>query len=426
MNAKHHLEIQADSTSSESASVRHSRMLATRRLAQGDLEGALAAFQEVVKAAPNEPACRQKVAEILQRLRRTREALAEYESAAELWARTGSLLRAMALCKIILQLDPQHLRIPALLANLYTQHEAPRGEAARMGAHPIEPTAPIPFFSSLERDVFIEVLAGFERRVFRPGELIAREGAPGRSMFIIVEGEVSVLRQRNASQSLPVATMRESEFFGEMALMYDGPRLSSVVAVTETVLLELTRERMQGLVERHPHLGEVVHRIYRQRLVANAMRSNPLFAGWPEELCHTVSEAFTPVSVPAGEEILPQGRRAHALYLLLRGRCTAFHQHVDGHETPYPEMAEGDVFGEISLLRDQPTTASVRATTPCVLLKLEREVLEEHLPRHPMLHKESAAPRRRAHAPDHHAAVWTPHPQRPHASVRRAPGSLAL
>jgi cAMP-dependent protein kinase regulator len=375
-------------------------------IAQGDLEGALAAYQDRAKAAPNEPAWRQKAAELLQKLGRTTEALAEYEAAAELWAKTGAMLRAMALCKVILQLDPRHIRIPALLAHL--QQEQSRSQAAHetrgvttspdltrgaslqssVGAPPVEKAAPIPFFSSLNRDVFLEVLAGFERRVYPPGAVIAREGAPGRSMFIIVEGEVSVVRQGDAGPQLPLATLSEGEFFGEMALMYEGPRLSSVTAVTETVLLELSRERMQGLAARYPQLGEVVHRLYRQRLLANALRSNPLFAGWPEDLCQKVTEAFTPVSVPAGEEILTQGQPGHALYLLLRGRCAAFHRHVDGAETPYPEMAEGDVFGEISLLRGKPATASVRALTPCVLLKLEREILEQHLPRHPMLHKE--------------------------------------
>jgi cAMP-dependent protein kinase regulator len=132
----------------------------------------------------------------------------------------------------------------------------------------------------------------------------------------------------------------------------------------------------------------VFHRLYRQRLLANALRSNPLFANWPEELRQTVMEAFTPLSVQAGEEILSRGQPAQALYLLLRGRCEAIHPHVDGHETPYPEMTEGDVFGEISLLRSKLATATVRATMPCVLLKLEREVLEQLLPQHPQLHQE--------------------------------------
>jgi cAMP-dependent protein kinase regulator len=161
-----------------------------------------------------------------------------------------------------------------------------------------------------------------------------------------------------------------------------------VVAATEAVLLEFSRERMEAIAARYPQMEEAVQRLYRQRLLANALRSNPLFAGWPEELRQLVSEAFTPLPAQAGEEILSRGQPGHALYLLLRGRCAAFHQHVDGRETPYPEMSEGDVFGEISLLRSKLATASVRATTPCVLLKLDGQILDQLLPRHPMLQKE--------------------------------------
>jgi CRP-like cAMP-binding protein len=377
-------------------------------LAQGKLESALAAFQEVVQAAPGEPLHRQKVAEVLHRLGRTQEAIAQYEAAAVTWARTGWLLRAIALCKVILQLDPGHTRTQALLASLHARREQPRALAARqesslptppgltrrrpspapVAASPEEPMAPIPFFSSLGREVFLEVLAGVERRLCQPGDVIVQEGAPGSSMFIIVEGEVSVVRQGQTQQPVTLAKMGEGEFFGEMALLYEGTRLSSVVATTECVLLEFSRKRMEAIAARYPQLDEVVQRLYRQRLLANALRSNPLFAGWPEDLQQAVSEAFSPISVQQGEEILSRGQPAHALYLVLRGRCVAFHQHVDGRETPYPEMAEGDVFGEISLFRSKLATASVRATMPCVLLKLDQATLERLLPHHPMLHKE--------------------------------------
>ncbi|MBN1210743.1 MAG: cyclic nucleotide-binding domain-containing protein [Myxococcaceae bacterium] len=376
-------------------------------LAEGNLEAALVAFREVASAAPNEPTWRQKVAEILQKLGRTQEAIAEYEAAAAAWARTGWLLRALALCKIILQLDPKHTRTQALLANLHAREqprglpqsperprERPLGLRARASQRtpeekaPAQPLAPIPFFTSLGREVFLEVLSGVERRVCQPGEVIVQEGAPGSSMFIIAEGEVRVMRQGEAGQPIALATLGEGEFFGEMALLCEGPRLSSVVATTQAVLLEFSRERMEEISTRYPELAEVVHRLYRQRLLANALRSNPLFANWPSELRHQVAEAFTPISIKAGEELLSRGQPSHALYLLLRGRCVAFHQHVDGRETPYPDMAEGDVFGEISLLRSKLVTASVRAMTPCLLLKLERAVLERLLPLHPILHKE--------------------------------------
>jgi cAMP-dependent protein kinase regulator len=248
--------------------------------------------------------------------------------------------------------------------------------------------ASLPFFSSLGREVLLEVLAGVEQRTYEPGELIVREGDPGRSMFVITRGEVSVVRQDDAGAPLIVATLGEGELFGELALLCEGPRMSSVVAARRTVVLKFFRERLEHLAARHPPLEQALYRLYRERLLANVLRSNPLFASWPEALRSTVSLSFTPVSFKAGTEILTQGQPGHALYLVLRGRCSVHHLHPDGHETPYPELVEGDVFGEISLLRNKPATASVRATTPCLLLTLERAALEQLLPHHPMLRKE--------------------------------------
>lgn len=389
----------------DAAMLRRAKDAGSQLLADGQLEAALAAFQEVVKAAPEEPLNHQKVAEVLQRLGRTSEAIAVYETAAEMWARTGWLLRAIALCKVILQLDPGHTHTQALLATLHTRREHSRANAQRhtpvppglLKKHPLlfpkaaasqEQLSPIPFFSSLGREVFLEVLAGVERRVCRPGDVLVQEGSPGTSLFIIVEGEVKVMRQGLGTQPLTLAIMGEGEFFGEMALLYEGPRLSSVVATSECVLLEFSRKRMEQIAVRFPQLNEVVQRLYRQRLLSNALRSNPLFARWPEDLQQAVSEAFSPISIAEGEEILTRGKPAQALYLVLRGRCVAFHQHVDGRETPYPEMAEGDIFGEISLFRSKLATASVRATTPCVLLKLDQQSLERLLPHHPLLRQE--------------------------------------
>ncbi|MDC0710581.1 cyclic nucleotide-binding domain-containing protein [Stigmatella sp. ncwal1] len=372
-------------------------------LAKGRWEAALEMFQEVVRAAPGEPHHHQKVAELLQRLGRTQEAIAAYSLAAESWAQTGKLLRAIALCKLILQLDGTHTATQSFLANLQARQDPPRGVPSRTAlplppglkparalpeSAPLAPMAPIPLFASLGREMFLEMLAGVERSVFQAGERILQEGAPGRSMFVIVEGEVNVVRQGQEGQPFTVATLGEGGFFGEMALLYAVPRLASVVAGTRTVLLEFSRDRMEHIATRYPQMAEVVQRLYQGRLLANVLRSNPLFAAWPEALQRGVAQAFTPIAVPAGEELLTRGQPAHQLYFLLRGHCTVFHKHLDGHETPYPHMEEGAVFGEVSLLRSRLVTASVRTTTPCVLLKLEQNHLERLLMTYPTLREE--------------------------------------
>jgi CRP-like cAMP-binding protein len=388
-------------SSLQSTDLREAKDRGAQMLAKGNLEEALAAFHMVLKAAPQELAYRQKVAEVLLRMGRKPEAIAEYQATAESWARTGWLLRAIALCKVILQLEPGHTRTQALLADLYARQERSRtsvGNAPAPGTAamplPKVPTGaeqstvrsgPIPLFSALERAEFLEVLARMERREAQPGETIVQEGAQGDSMFVIVEGEAEVVRQASEGGGVTVARMGEGEFFGEMALLSEGPRLASVVAVGQVVLLELTRQRMADVIARYPSVGEVVQQFYRERLLTNVMRSNPLFGELPEELRRPVIDAFTPLTVKAGEQILTRGQPAQALYLLLRGRCTVFHEHVDGRQSSYPEMLEGELFGEISLLRSKLATATVRAATGCMLLKLEREALEQLCVQHPNL-----------------------------------------
>jgi CRP-like cAMP-binding protein len=385
----------------QSTDLREAKDRGAQMLAKGNLEEALAAFRMVLKAAPQELAYRQKVAEVLLRMGRKPEAIAEYQATAESWARTGWLLRAIALCKVILQLEPGHTRTQALLADLYARQERSRtsgGNAPAPGTAVMPPpkvsagaeqpavrSGPIPLFSALERAEFLEVLARMERREAQPGETIVREGAEGDSMFVIVEGEAEVVRQASEGGSVTVARMGEGEFFGEMALLSEGVRLASVVAVGQVVLLELTRQRMADVIARFPSVGEVVQQFYRERLLTNVMRSNPLFGELPEELRRPVIDAFTPVTVKAGEQILTRGQPTQALYLLLRGRCTVFHEHVDGRQSSYPEMVEGDLFGEISLLRSKLATATVQAATGCMLLKLEREALEQLCVQHPNL-----------------------------------------
>ncbi|HZI04302.1 MAG TPA: nuclease PIN, partial [Archangium sp.] len=94
---------------------------AAHLFASGRLEEALTEYQLVANAAPEDLASRQKVAELLQRLNRKPEAIETYASVADGWARQGWLLRAIAMCKVILQLDPRHGRTQQRLAELYAR-----------------------------------------------------------------------------------------------------------------------------------------------------------------------------------------------------------------------------------------------------------------------------------------------------------------
>jgi cAMP-dependent protein kinase regulator len=366
--------------------LQRSKEKAARLLALDQVEAALAEYEQVVKASPDDGASHQRVAELRERLGRRAESVTAYEEASLAWAREGQLLRAIVACKGLLKLEPGHVRTPRSLADLYGwrgpgrsgESPSPSGEFLPVpeGHGPTHGMPMVPLFSKLAREPFAAVLEAVEVRRLSAGQPVVEEGDHGASMFALVEGRVAVVRHLQGGEQRRVGLLTEGSFFGEMALISEGPRLASVVTVEPVVLLELTRERLGQVMRSHPVVGQVVQAFYRERMVENLLRSNPVFLPLKPEQKQAIAREFELLELKEGEVVLEQGQQGDAFYLLLRGRCTPYHVLPDGKQKAYPGLREGDVFGEISLLLDKPVTATVRADMPSVVLKLDRAAFE--------------------------------------------------
>ena len=77
------------------------------------------------------------------------------------------------------------------------------------------------------------------------GKNIIREGDPGDKFYLIRQGAVRV---RRGPEQKEVATLREGDFFGEMALLTGQPRNASVEAVTDTLLYVLSQEQFRNAI----------------------------------------------------------------------------------------------------------------------------------------------------------------------------------
>jgi cAMP-dependent protein kinase regulator len=318
--------------------------------------------------------------------------LADYEQLAELWARQGLLVRAIALCKVILRLDPAHEPARRLLAELDARRvepHAPPGPAVPRaqavdsvaGTAPAGGEAPLraSLLSRLGTREFLSMLETLQPRIFQPGESIVEEGQPGSSMFAIVEGSVEVVRTLKSGRRRTVAFMGEGDFFGEMSLLASTPRFATVKAFERTAVLELTREQLEQLLERHPSVEDVLQGFHRERLLEDVLRGNPLFRSLSAEQREALARDFQICTRQQGTVLLEQGKEVDALYLLLRGRCQVLHRHPDGSQTPLRTLGEGDMFGEIALMLGLPATATVCADSPCILLRLDWGSCERHL-----------------------------------------------
>lgn len=362
--------------------------LASKPMLEGEeAETALRDALRAIASMPGDVKARESAADLYARLGRVAEAIAQYRHLIGKYAAEGRLLRAITLCHRILQLDGSHAETQGTLADLFAERDTPRelvtmpsGMAGALDARvvDVESLARVPLFSDLDREAFLALLPTLRRVSVRAGETVIVEGDEGASMFVIARGTMRVVR-RDGSAARVLDDMGEGEFFGEMALLSHGPRLASVMAVTDGELLELRREQLESLIARFPRVGEVLTHFYKERLLAHVLSASPLFRLLSPGMTSTLIDMFRIHTVGAGETLLVQGAPGRGLCVLLRGRCDVFHQRGDGGIDAYPAMREGDVFGELSLLHGGIVTANVRTASTCVILELQRQWFDELL-----------------------------------------------
>ncbi len=93
-------------------------------------------------------------------------------------------------------------------------------------------------FKDEELDTLLS-LCDFES--YSAGESIVSEGDIGLCMYVILCGNVQVTVRSPANEPIPLADLECGDFFGEVALVDDGPRSATVVATGETQVLRITR-----------------------------------------------------------------------------------------------------------------------------------------------------------------------------------------
>jgi CRP-like cAMP-binding protein len=79
------------------------------------------------------------------------------------------------------------------------------------------------------------------------GEVLVRQGGPADKFFIVVDGEVELVREEEGRE-LQLGSYGPGHFFGEMSIMRDSPRSGTIRAVKPSTLLTLERETFRELV----------------------------------------------------------------------------------------------------------------------------------------------------------------------------------
>lgn len=244
----------------------------------------------------------------------------------------------------------------------------------------VETLPPIPLFSGLDELALLDLINELPLRHFDALETVVKEGEHGDSFFIISSGSVEIFKNDES-----IATLEEGAFFGEMAMLFPGPRQASVVTVEPCEMFEVTNTQLEELKERHPIVGQVLLDFAEQRLLANLLNTSPIFAPFGEADRQSLIDKFEPYLLEQGAVAIKQGSQTSGLYLIVAGSVSVTMTATNGDVIDVSTLKANDIFGEVSLLTRQGAIATVTALTECRVLMLPKVRFDELIMTHPQV-----------------------------------------
>lgn len=91
-------------------------------------------------------------------------------------------------------------------------------------------------------------------KIYEHGEAIFRQGESGDRMYVIQEGKVEVVQEKNGKESI-LAVRKQGEFFGEMALFEKEVRMATVRALGRARVLSVDRKNLMRRIHQDPSLA---------------------------------------------------------------------------------------------------------------------------------------------------------------------------
>jgi CRP/FNR family transcriptional regulator, cyclic AMP receptor protein len=119
----------------------------------------------------------------------------------------------------------------------------------------------VPLFSKLGKDALRDVAQIADEIDLPAGKEMATEGDRGREFFVLLHGEADVTKSGQR-----INTMKEGDFFGEVALVTKMPRTATVIATTDVDVLVITERAFDSLLKKQPEIGRAVAEALAERV----------------------------------------------------------------------------------------------------------------------------------------------------------------
>ncbi len=108
----------------------------------------------------------------------------------------------------------------------------------------------VPLFEACSQRELQRVASASDEIIVEAGRVLVNQGQIGHEFFLIMEGKASVRRGTRK-----IAELSVGDYFGELAVLDQGPRSATVVAETDLQLLVLSQQALYEVLDKVPSLN---------------------------------------------------------------------------------------------------------------------------------------------------------------------------
>ena len=113
----------------------------------------------------------------------------------------------------------------------------------------------VEIFKELSDDVLENLSKILDERKVKKDTVIFEESSPADVFCIIAGGQVEVFKHLQDSGTKTLAVLSAGDYFGEMSLLEDKPRIASIKTVNDVVLLEIKKKKFLDLISGNLNTG---------------------------------------------------------------------------------------------------------------------------------------------------------------------------
>lgn len=386
---------------------------ATRAVEKRQYAKAAELYEQIAGGEPHDPDWLQRAGEAWRKVPDAARAIAQLTLAAEGYAHEGFLLKAIAVCKVVLQLDPKHTATQGMLAGLYAKREG------RTASGAIKVVSPAPAADALPPATMPET------RTPPPPMPIALSDNAEPALGIVAAAPVVALDERPAAAppttapgpAPPAAAPLEvlplhRVLGGKKSAQFSVVDLAAVagdsvepsayeisldeeLSLADAIPVELeappaapssspsSPERLPTIAD-ETDFGDLLADAPpppRPRTPTRELPRIPLLSSLSADELRTLIERVDVRDCAAGDVVMRQGAAGGSLFVVVRGRVQVIAEQPARRELA--TLGEGAFFGELALLTNFPRSATVIAAAPTQLLEISRELVGEIVQRSP-------------------------------------------